>query len=444
MTKVKKKSHKTTNKSTKKSTKTVKSTKNSSAYNKKRKNTILSGGGRGIDSLGIYGINNNSSDSESSDSESSTEEKGLTVRERPSEIYIAPSTFSVQRAGVEIYLTDEDNFTPYVSPNNNLASKNNREAEVANEDAEDSSDEEESESINNEAPASAYTLHQGEIIETSYYTDLTNMSFESDYEDMSSSGSLNRRDFNLKQFYKGKRLKLLTAWEEPNETLEWSDLEDALIGFITEQTFKDVETEVKVSGWETLLEQTLAFDFKSMFRADIIKEILKSAGFNPIINVEGLDNDIMDFTNEVKTGGGGTDSSAPIGKVSGNIAKLAKQICAGKTNALGKAQAIHTYIANNIRYPPEPIYEDHKRCPEEVIRRGESNCCDRARLGHEMANAVGLRNKGVHGTGSCGHVWIQYNINGKWVNSDPNYSRPNLGKVYEDMAVDRGWTFEEC
>ena len=77
----------------------------------------------------------------------------------------------------------------------------------------------------------------------------------------------------------------------------------------------------------------------------------------------------------------------------------------------------------------------------EVVRSGYSNCCDRARLGHEMANAVGLYNRGVHGPN---HVWVQYKIGGQWVDSDPNYSRPNLGEVYEGMSMDSEWTFEKC
>ena len=266
------------------------------------------------------------------------------------------------------------------------------------------------------------------------------MDFDSDYKEMTNEATFTRQELDLKQFYKGVRLKLLSEWEEPFKTIEWTDLNECITGFITEQTFQEEETEVKVNGMTFLLEQTLEFKFTQMPRADIIAEILKSVGLNPIINVEGLDNDVIDFTNENSSNTGNASSNNPIGESSGNIAQLAQQVCKGKTTDLAKAQAIHTYIANNIKYP-EPNYSDHQKCPVEVVRSGYSNCCDRARLGHEMANAVGLYNRGVHGPN---HVWVQYKIGGQWVDSDPNYSRPNLGEVYEGMSMDSEWTFEKC
>ncbi len=359
------------------------------------------------------------------------------------EIHIAPSTFSIQRAGVEAYLTDEEGFEPYVSPQNAKANSNIEKADVENENSEESS-EEDTKSVNDNTPSSAYTLHQGNVIETYYYTDLFKLDFESDYKEMTSSATFERSDVNLKQFYKGVRVKLLTEWEEPDTLLKWEDLTEAEIGFITEQTFKEDCVEVKIDGMEALLNQVLSFEFKSMPRAEIISEILKSAGLNPIINVEGLDNDVINFVNERKTNTATASSdNKPIGKSTPQIAKLAQQLCQGKTTDLGKAQAIHSFIAK-VEYPPNN-YPNHKRCPVEVVRRMECNCCDRARLGHEMANAVGLHNRGVHGSGAQGegHVWIQYKINGKWVDSDPSPSRPKLGQVYGPPHYG-GWTFEEC
>lgn len=354
------------------------------------------------------------------------------------EVYISPSTYCLQRAGIEAYLTDEENFKPYVSSLNSKSGDNVKQADVSNENSDDSSSE--NEESQNEAPDTAYTLHQGEILETYYYTDLFSLNFESDYKEMTSSSSFTRSDVNLNQFYKGVRVKLLSEWEEPNETLEWTDLKEANLGFITEQTFKEEEVEVKINGMELLLEQNLSFKFTGMTRGDILREILLSAGLNPIINVEGLDNDILDFANEVKRGAG-ANSNAPIGQSSGNIAQLAQQVCKGKNTALGKAQAIHTYIANHVEYPSSN-YSNHRKCPTEVLRSGLSNCCDRARLGHEMANAVGLVNRGVH---HPGHVWVQYKINGKWVDSDPSKgSRPSLGSVWKNMTAQDVWTFEQC
>ena len=358
------------------------------------------------------------------------------------EIHIAPSSYSIQRAGVEVFLTDEEGFEPYISPNNLKASTDD--ANVKNEESEDDSsseDEEGFESINDNSADSAYTLHQGEVVETYYYTDLFKLDFEADYKEMTSTGTFERNEVNLKQFYKGVRLRLLTEWEEPDTVLKWDDLQEAKLGFITEQTFHEDNVEVQVNGMEALLDQTLSFEFRSMLRSEILKEILLSAGMNPIIDVEGLDDDILDFVNEQQSNNASASSSQPIGDVSdASISQLAQQVCQGKTTDLAKAQAIHSWIQQHVDYP-SPNYSDHRKCPVEVVKSGLSNCCDRARLGHEMANAVGLQNRGVHGPG---HVWVQYKINGEWVDSDPGLSRPSLGSVYEGMSMDSEWTFEKC
>lgn len=349
------------------------------------------------------------------------------------EVHISPSNYSIQRAGIEVYDTDEENYQPYVSPSNGKSGDNLKSADVANENSEENVEEE-------YTGESAYTLHQGEILNTFYYTDLLSLNFESDYKEMTSNGTFTKQDINLSQFYKGIRIKLLSEWEEPDKSITWDDLLSAEEGFITEQTFKPDEIEVKVSGMETLLEQNMAFEFKNMPRGQILFEIIKSAGLNPIINTSGLDDDITSFTNEIKRKNSTTVSNQAIGRSSGKIAQVAQAVCQGKTSALDKAQAIHNFINNHVDYP-SPNYSNHRKCPMEVLRSGLSNCCDRARLGHEMANAVGLQNRGVHGPG---HVWVQYAIGGKWVDSDPGSSRPTLGSVWKGMSMDSVWTFEEC
>ena len=58
-----------------------------------------------------------------------------------------------------------------------------------------------------------------------------------------------------------------------------------------------------------------------------------------------------------------------------------------------------------------------------------------------MANAVGLKARGVHGPN---HVWVQYYIDGEWVDSDPGVSRPNIGSVLDGMSMDSTWDFPRC
>lgn len=379
-----------------------------------------SGSGTGSSSSG----SSKSSSSSSSKSTPTPVKQQQALIEKPTEIYSAPQQYSVQRVGLEVYRTDEEKYSQYISPYNEK-SIDIPEVNITG-------------NTESEYTMSIFKLHRGRILDIYYYGDLISIELEQDYVDMSESATINRGEINLQQFYKGVRLCLLTEWEAPNTTLEWTDLKVAIDGFITEQTFKEKNVDVKVEGFTKLFEQLIPFKFTQMYRSEILREIILTAGLQPFINAEGLDDDITDFTNEVKASS--SSSNKPIGESSGNIAELAQEVCKGKSTDHEKAQAIHTYIRNHVDYPANN-YSNHHRCPMEVLRTGISNCCDRARLGHEMANAVGLHNRGVHGPN---HVWVQYKINGKWVDSDPGVSRPKLGAVYLGMSMDRVWEFPSC
>ena len=353
----------------------------------------------------------------------------------PEVIYNKPEQYSIQRTGLEVYETDDDNFVAYNSSLNLNASKNTSNIDVEDENSESADSEN---STDNIYENTTFKLHRGEVVNTSYYNDLTNINFESDYKEMTNSATLNKPTVNLQEFYKGVRCKLLSEWESPLSTIQWEDLSECVEGWITEQTFKDEEVEVKLSGLCILLEQNLNFKFQQLPRSRILYEILLTAGLTPWINVEGLDDDIIDFTNDVSTKkNNNSNSNAPIGQSSGKIGELAQQVCQGKTSDYDKAIAIHNFIGNHVEYP-SPNYSNHHKCPTQVLQSGLSNCCDRARLGHEMANAVGLVNRGVH---HPGHVWVQYRINGKWVDSDPEQP---LGSVWKGMKLADVWTFPSC
>ena len=358
----------------------------------------------------------------------------------PDYIYSKPEQYSIQRLGLEVYETDEDAYQPYFSSLNERASDNTKFIDVEDPNITSQGDESGLDT-ENDFDTTSFKLHRGEILDTFYYDDMSSMNFESDYKEMTDSGTLNKHKVNLAQFYKGVRVKVLSEWEAPLQTLQWENLEPCMEGWIVNQTFKEEEVEVKLTGLSVLLEQNLSFKFRQLPRSRILYEILLTAGLVPWINVTGLDDDITDFTNiHTNKRKGDVSSNQPIGNSSGKIGALAQQLCQGKDTDLEKAKTIHNFIANHVEYP-HPNYSNHHKCPTQVLKSGLSNCCDRARLGHEMANAVGLYNRGVHGPG---HVWIQYKIKGKWIDSDPGSSRGGLGSVWKGMSADSVWTFPSC
>ncbi len=334
---------------------------------------------------------------------------------------------SYAHSGLEVYLTKE--------PEVEVKKIGDSEDSEENKDDTSTSDSNSDSELNSDEK---FRLLNGETVQIDYYDDMFDNSYEYDYEDISCNANVSMPRVD-KNFYKGKKLALLKKWQAPEQKLKWKDLEKVIVGFITEQTYSEDGVDLKIAGVTKLLDQEKEFNFSQRKISEILTEMIEAAGLKADVNPKGLKDDVIDYTNVSSSG---DSSSSEFGYSS--IPDLAKQVCKGKTTDRDKAQAIHTYIRDHVDYPPDPIYEDHKKCPKEALASGICNCCDRARIGHEMANAVGLENQGVHGTGSCGHVWIQYKINGQWVDSDPGVSRPNIGSVYEDMAVDGSWDFPAC
>lgn len=306
-------------------------------------------------------------------------------------------------------------------------------------DSEEDEEEEETEDTSNvsdtQKALQRFVARNGEIREIAYFDNMFKNSYDEDYEGISNTGSVSFTEIDKSRFFKGKKI-CLKKTNDTGEKVKWKDLSSCLLGFISDITFTVDGVDLKLVGMSKLLEQEIEFSFTQMKRSEILKQMIEAAGLKANIDVTGLNDDVIDYTNVSSSG----DDSDTTGAYSEDAGKLAKEVCKGKKTDRAKAEAIHKWIANNIQYP-SPNYSDHQKCPSEVIKSGYSNCCDRARLGHEMANAVNVSNRGVHGPN---HVWLQYKLSGDWVDSDPSQSRQNLGEVYEGMSMDSVWEFETC
>lgn len=276
-----------------------------------------------------------------------------------------------------------------------------------------------------------YVLQNGDITEITYLDNLFNASFEYDYEDISGNGTAVLTNVKDGKVYKGKKIAIKKGWSPS----KWDDLVEVFLGFVINQIYDEEGVVLTQGAMTKLLEKKVEFDFKDTKRSEILKEIITTAGLKPKINVKGLKDDKIDFTNVSSS-----DSGDTTGAYSEDVGELASKVCKGKKTDRDKAQAIHSWIQQNVQYP-SPNYYDHHKCPSEVIKSGYSNCCDRARLGHEMGNSQGLTSRGVHGHS---HVWLQYKLDGDWVNSDPGQTRPKLGAVYGGSSYDSVWSFPSC
>ena len=346
------------------------------------------------------------------------------------------ATYSIPRNLFEVYKTDEENFVPY-EPNTGEKEEEDKSSEDK-EQEEDGEDEEEEEEEEDDGSEEGFTLHQGKILETYYYGDFFDVQYDYDYEDISNNGSISVPSIDKKRFYKGVRTCLKKTWEEKGETTDLEDLTPVLLGFITEQTYNENGVDLTLNGMTKLLDKKYQFDFTQMKMSAILEEMIKTAGLIPKVDFTGMADEVIDYSNtsssDEEEGG---DYS---GEVSADVAEMAKKVCKGKKSAEAKANAITAFICDHVQYPA-PNYPNHKKCPSEVLKSGVSNCCDRARLGYEMAKVVKLKARGVHGPD---HVWVQYWVNGAWHDSDPGYARRSLDQVYQNMSMDRLWEFPSC
>ena len=348
-------------------------------------------------------------------------DKDKKKKEKPKKKYRTPKPYSIARIGLEVYRTDEENFKPYVSSGVVGATPTPEEGEEEEETDEENTEEEEEEAEEEtEEDNQGFKFHQGEILDTYYYGNLQSDEHEYDYKDMSDSASFKIETIDKMRFYKGVRVCLKGEWEAPAKTLTWDDLEHALTGFIIEQTFSESGVAIKLAGYSKLLDQTFKFEFSQMKRSEILKEIIKTAGLNPVIDVEGLDDDVTDFSNLSNNG----DSSELSGGQGEAIDSLVRKWCKGKSGDLDKAQAIHAGLRDDVGIVYQKYYDSKYHTPESCLKHAHDpglNCGDTAILTTACMKSGGLTAYIVLRCDSA-HYFTVIEINGTKYYSDLTWS----------------------
>lgn len=329
--------------------------------------------------------------------------------------------YKIPRNLLEVYKTDEENFEPY-TPRFSYDDTGTTEESVEDESTEEEEDETDSSSKD------GFSLHQGEILETYYYGNLTSTEAQYDYENIDNNGSVTLTEVDDKECYKGVRLLERKGWEKLNETTDLKTLPSHLLGFITEQTYKQDETDLKISGMTKLLEQEYQFDFTQMKISDILIEMIKTAGLIPAVNPEGLNDIIIDYTNV----SGDENSDASYGDLPADACKAAKKLTKGKSSKRAKAQAIYDWIDATVKYE---AYSDSRYTEENVYSMAKSgktmNCCDHAHLSVVMLRCVGIKANYVHGPN---HVWAVAYIPDATMFDPLGYQSRSMGTVYNNLT----------
>lgn len=136
--------------------------------------------------------------------------------------------------------------------------------------------------------------------------------------------------------------------------------------------------------------------------------------------------DATQISNYLKSSGNDAINSA--------IQQLATKLVSGKSSTWDKANAIFTYVRDNVDYE---YYADTKYKAAGTLSYKKGNCCDHANLIVALCRAANIPVRYSHAQGctfssglNTGHVWAQIYVNGVWYSADATSSRNALGNIH--------------
>ena len=139
---------------------------------------------------------------------------------------------------------------------------------------------------------------------------------------------------------------------EPVEPYSRYNEDDTVYGFVTEVSHDQKGTEIEIKDWGYCLEDnTIPLGFQNMHRSQIMEEVIKTYGLVPIVDLSGLNDDVISWDNSTSKssdggssgGGGGSTGSQAIDEAVDNAIK-------GITDPMKKARAIDSAFKNHVYY----------------------------------------------------------------------------------------------
>lgn len=292
-------------------------------------------------------------------------------------------------------------------------------------------------SINNEGSESTdaynnFNLQTGEITAIEYIGELYSDNFEQDYEDISTNASVSLPITYLEYLQKGKKAALMKGWQT-SDKYKWEDQFMAVMGFITEINWTKDKVDIKITGMNKLLDLEAQFDFKQTKRSEIVKAIIEASGLKAKVDVTGLNDDVIDFTNG-SSSSKSTSNENIKSTGSDSIDEAVKNAISGKTDDLSKAKSIDSAFKEHVIY--DYYWDVHHPNLDEAWKNAHLNCADGANVLCAMFIAGGLNAVIVH---TDGHYIVKLSIGGKTyftdnaANSGNHTSRP-FGEVWRGIT----------
>ena len=388
----------------------------------------------------------------------------------------------------------EDNQTQNENQNNGSEQNQDQNADSNN----NNNQEEEEESKEDEV---VFHPHKGKIMQIKPYTLMTSVSYDKSYDSPTGNGSVELKlsDDDLKYVYSGVSCKLKIrrdtdrqfsdtgieeVYDEENIKIrehyptieqlveydtfiedkefisnEYKDYDvastmvcrsasdDGLYGFVTEVEHTQNNSKLKLKDWGLCLEDTeKELNFEGLFRSEVIEEVAKSYGLVPIVDLTGLDDDIISWSNKkVMSSGKGSANddaeqsdtfghcSSPLdlsanAKVSseGDIpsditedmyAKIGKEDSNYGEWAKGKTpQQVMEGLRSGFKWQNYEVTKQGS-CATDTFVEGKirANCGDSARLVKCCMDVIGVKCIVIH----CpGHFYNAIEVDGTWYTCD--------------------------
>lgn len=292
-------------------------------------------------------------------------------------IYSKPIQGSALITFLKIFKTDFENYEPY-TPISGGSDEDSKEDMKKKYEELKEGEEEEEEDTSTEEEEKPFDWQLGEILEEYYYGDFTSVDFEFDYEDISSSLTINQ-PFLVDgiRFFKGVQGQFFAGWFTKDKQITMDDIPLVNRLFIEDLTFDEDGTQLSCKGADVLLDEKYEFDFHQMKRSKILEEMIKTAGLEPEVDPTGLIDDVIDYTNVKKS-----DSSSGADSDSADLNQLVKNAIKGKSGKREKAEAIHNALRDSCikyRYYTDFQYSSVKDCFDHRQDPG-LNCGDTSQL----------------------------------------------------------------
>ncbi|HWI66419.1 MAG TPA: transglutaminase domain-containing protein [Symbiobacteriaceae bacterium] len=122
------------------------------------------------------------------------------------------------------------------------------------------------------------------------------------------------------------------------------------------------------------------------------------------------------------------------------VLKLARELTAGKTDAMEKVKAVYSWVTRNITYNHEKLATGELRIADGAVHTlavRTGNCYDYANLTVALLRAAGVEARVASGTAGTkppliGHDWVEARVGGRWVTMDPTW---DAAQVYGGVVL---------